>query len=124
LRVDDKWRTACLMAPAWSVPQANPYTSGTVSEEQSAIRKRAFIHAVKLILARCWFDAEKCKHGLHALRHYRRRFNTVSNEFTKDPVHDFASHAADALRGFASRYQQPREKLQPGWGSVSTSPFG
>jgi phage terminase large subunit len=81
------------------------------------------IHAVKLILARCWFDAEKCKHGLHALRHYRRRFNTVSNEFTKDPVHDFASHAADAFRGFASRYQQPREKLQPRWGSVSTSPW-
>jgi hypothetical protein len=39
-----------------------------------------------------------------------------------DPVHDFASHAADAFRGFASRYQQPREKLQPRWGSVSTSP--
>jgi len=73
------------------------------------------IQAVKLVLPKCWFDAERCKHGLHALRHYRRRWNSVVNEFTAQPVHDFASHAADALRGFAARYQQPREAHRPTW---------
>src|SRR5216117_4151702 len=34
------------------------------------------IHAVKLLLARCWFDDEKCKHGLNALRHYKRQWNS------------------------------------------------
>jgi hypothetical protein len=29
------------------------------------------ISAARLLLARCWFDGEKCARGLEALRHYR-----------------------------------------------------
>jgi phage terminase large subunit len=68
------------------------------------------IHAVRMLLPRCWFDAEKCKAGLEALMHYRRDYNQRLNEFKATPVHDWASHASDALRGLAVRHQIPREQ--------------
>jgi phage terminase large subunit len=68
------------------------------------------INAVRLLLARCWFDETLCDAGLEALRHYRRDFNTRLDEFKAEPVHDWASHAADAFRGLAVRHQMPREQ--------------
>lgn len=76
------------------------------------------ITAVQLLLARCWFDEEKCKAGLDALRHYRRTYNQRLGVFTPVPVHDWASHGADAARGLAVRHQTPREKTRasgPSW---------
>lgn len=70
------------------------------------------IHAVRLVLGRCWFDEQHCDAGLEALRHYRRDFNTRLNEFKAAPVHDWASHGADAFRGLAVRHQIPREKAE------------
>jgi hypothetical protein len=68
----------------------------------------AGIHATRLFLGRCWFDAAKTRAGLEALGHYRRDYNSRLNEFTARPVHDWASHGADAFRGLAVRYQPPR----------------
>lgn len=68
------------------------------------------IHAVRLFLGKCWFHAEKCRAGLEALSHYRRDYNTRINEFKATPVHDWASHGADAFRGLAVRHKQPVEK--------------
>lgn len=65
------------------------------------------IRAARLLLARCWFDAERCGPGLEALLHYRREFNTRLNEFKPTPVHDWASHGADAFRGLAVRHKTP-----------------
>ena len=53
------------------------------------------IHAARLLLPRCWFDAEKTQVGREALQHYRRDYNTRLKEFTATPVHDWASHGAD-----------------------------
>ena len=66
------------------------------------------ISAVRLLLPRCWFDAEKCKDGLEALMHYRRDYNQRLNEFKATPVHDAASHGADAFRGLAVRHKTPQ----------------
>jgi phage terminase large subunit len=68
------------------------------------------INAVRLLLARCWFDEERCKAGLEALRHYKRDFNKRLDEFKPNPVHDWASHGADAFRGLAVRHQVPVEE--------------
>ena len=68
------------------------------------------INAARLLLARCWFDVVKTKPGLEALKHYRRDYNTRLNEFKATPVHDWASHAADAFRGLAVRHQTPKAK--------------
>lgn len=59
------------------------------------------INATRMIFPRLWFDKEKCADGIQALRHYRWRENTRLREFQHTPEHDWASHAADALRYLA-----------------------
>jgi phage terminase large subunit len=59
------------------------------------------INAARLLFARCFFDAEKCKHGLDALVNYRWDINKALNELKPTPVHDWSSHAADAFRYLA-----------------------
>jgi phage terminase large subunit len=71
------------------------------------------IKAARLLMARCWFDEEKCSRGLEALRHYKSSFNKQLGEFTGVPVHDWASHGADAFRGLAVRHKVPAPEAQP-----------
>lgn len=56
------------------------------------------INAVRMVLPRAWFDAERCAKGIHALRHYRREWNEAAQTWRSAPVHDHASHGADAMR--------------------------
>jgi hypothetical protein len=56
------------------------------------------INAVRMILPRAWFDAQRCAKGIHALRHYRREWNEGAQAWRASPVHDHASHGADAAR--------------------------
>ena len=65
------------------------------------------IAAARLLFACCWFDAEKCQGGIEALLNYRRDYNVKIDEFKATPVHDWASHGADAFRGMAVRHQTP-----------------
>lgn len=62
------------------------------------------IHAGRMLFPRCWFDAEKCRRGIDALQAYRWDYNTRIQEHTHLPVHDWASHGADAFRGLAYRH--------------------
>jgi hypothetical protein len=59
------------------------------------------IQAVRRMLPRCWFDMERTKNGLVALRNYRREFNEKQNVFYDKPVHDWSSHFADSFRYMA-----------------------
>lgn len=68
------------------------------------------IHAARMLFGRCYFDAEKCAAGIEALKNYKRDYNQRLNEFKATPVHDWASHGADAFRGLAVRHQIPKEK--------------
>jgi hypothetical protein len=63
-----------------------------------------------MLFPRLWFDAEKCKHGLEALMHYKRDYNQKLGEFKASPVHDWASHGADAARYLACWHQVPVER--------------
>lgn len=82
------------------------------------------IKAARLLLARCWFDETRCARGIEALRHYRSSFNKQLGEFTGVPVHDWASHGADAFRGLAVRHQTPREKKAIAYAPAPTSWMG
>ena len=55
------------------------------------------IEASRQFLKDCWFDAEKCSHGIRALQNYRREFNDKLDQFKATPVHDWASHGSDAF---------------------------
>jgi len=59
------------------------------------------IQAVRMLLPTCWFDKEKCKAGIEALRMYRREYDEKRQEFKPHPLHDWTSHYSDALRYFA-----------------------
>ena len=66
------------------------------------------INAVRMVLSRCWFDHEKTKHGLDALRQYRWA-TTERGELKNKPVHDWTSHASDSFRYFAVGNNQSSE---------------
>jgi phage terminase large subunit len=59
------------------------------------------INAVRALLPRCWFDAEKCKDGLPALRQYKREWDDKRKVFKNHPLHDWCSDPADAFRYLA-----------------------
>ena len=56
------------------------------------------IEAVRNLLPRAWFDAEKCRQGLRALKSYHRDFNERRQAYLPHPAHDWSSHCADAMR--------------------------
>lgn len=56
------------------------------------------INAVRLMLAQCWFDAERCARGIEALKQYRREWDGKRQVWRERPRHDWTSHAADAFR--------------------------
>ena len=59
------------------------------------------INAVRNLLLRCWFDETRCARGIEALRQYRRDYDDRLKAFKGRPLHDWASHAADAFRYLA-----------------------
>lgn len=59
------------------------------------------INAVKLLLPRAWFDRDKTERLRECLSHYHRDYNDKMGVFKDAPVHDWSSHAADAMRTLA-----------------------
>ena len=71
------------------------------------------IHAAQMLIPRCWFDQDKCKVGLEALRHYHRAYNEKTRSFRTSPVHDWSSHAADAWRYCAVGLKEQKDWSHP-----------
>lgn len=59
------------------------------------------IEAARNFLARCWFDRERTERGRLALTSYRKVWDEKRRVFQAQPLHDWASHAADAFRYLA-----------------------
>lgn len=59
------------------------------------------INEVRKVIPICFFDAEKCAHGIDALRAYRREWSEPLKSYKDAPLHDWASDPADAFRTFA-----------------------
>jgi len=56
------------------------------------------IDAARVRFNRMWFDAEKCARGIDCLRMYRSEFDDKNQVLRPRPLHDWASHGADAFR--------------------------
>ncbi len=56
------------------------------------------INAMRNLIPRSWFDANKCERGLECLRNYKREWNDRMGVFKPGPLHDWASDGADAAR--------------------------
>lgn len=66
------------------------------------------IHAVRMLLPRCWFDRLKTERGWECITNYKREFNDKMGEFKPLPKHDWASHASDAFRYLAVSMKDER----------------
>jgi phage terminase large subunit len=63
------------------------------------------INAVRMVIPKCWFDADRCERGIEALKQYRREWDGKRQTWRERPLHDWASHAADAFRYLATARQ-------------------
>lgn len=68
------------------------------------------INAARLLIPRCWFDAEKCERGIEALRQYRAEYDEKLKTLRARPLHDWTSHGADAFRYLAQGLTPPKKK--------------
>jgi phage terminase large subunit len=106
--------------------QARELTSGKSAQEILAQLGRSVkitpklsledgINAARMVWPRCWFDEAKTQRGLECLQNYRRELNEKLGEFRSTPVHDWASHGADAFRYLAVAIDKAgaRPKLAP-----------
>jgi hypothetical protein len=60
------------------------------------------IDQVRNILNRCWFDEKKCAQGIKALDNYKKEWDERHGCWRSQPLHNFASHGADAFRVLAT----------------------
>jgi len=66
------------------------------------------IEATRRLFRRFRFDKERCKDGLDAARNYKFPWDEAKRAFGREPMHDWASHGASALRTFAGAYRGGR----------------
>lgn len=85
------------------------------------------IGALRSVFPAVWWDKDGCADGLRALRRYRYEVDKETGQFSRKPLHDDASHFADAARYFAvgmkdgakGEVKLPKPKFRPahaqGW---------
>jgi hypothetical protein len=80
------------------------------------LRIEGGIQAVRAMLPKCWFDADKCSKAVEALKLYRSDFDNKHGVMRPRPIHDWTSHCADAFRAaaIAADYVGGGARL-PGW---------
>ncbi len=71
------------------------------------------INAVRSAIPRMYFDSVKCKEGLEALKQYHSQYNEKTRVFSNAPVHDWCSHAADAMRYYCITKHKSSKQAQP-----------
>jgi phage terminase large subunit len=64
------------------------------------------INALREVLPRMWFDAEKCEYALECLMQYREDFDEKLLTLKSRPLHDWTSHTADSARYCAMAYRE------------------
>lgn len=77
----------------------------------------AGIQATRNVFAACWFDETGCQKGLQRLASYRKEWDKVRGCWSQNPLHDDASHGADAFRQFGQ--EADGGNLFPGGGRTA-----
>jgi phage terminase large subunit len=80
-------------------------------------RKADQISAARMIIQSCAFNKDECEQGLDGLEAWEFDYNEDTQEFSREPKHNWASHPSDAfaygcqiMRGLAPKPQEPRER--------------
>lgn len=93
----------------WLPHDAKAKTLGTKASIEEQVRDAGFtvrivpklsipdrINAARTVFPLCYFDEARCAEGLKSLKHYRYEV-TEGGKFSLNPLHDWASDAADAF---------------------------
>jgi len=56
------------------------------------------IRVTRALIRRSSFDEKKCADGINALKNYQSKWDRKTRAHSKTPLHNWASHGADALR--------------------------
>jgi phage terminase large subunit len=67
------------------------------------------IASARVKFNRFWFDADKCARGIDCLRMYRSDYDEKNKVLRPRPLHDWASHSADAF-GYAVMGAEEKKK--------------
>lgn len=68
------------------------------------------IQAVRMMLPNVYFDEDKTADGVEALKQYQREWDDEKKTFRQTPLHNWASHPADAFRMLAVAWKnEPRQ---------------
>lgn len=62
-----------------------------------ALKTQDKVNAARSVLPKCVFDAANCAPGILALREWAYKFDDERRTYSKEPDHNWASHAADAF---------------------------
>jgi len=71
------------------------------------------IDAVRNLLPQLWIDRSKCARGLEALQDYRYTWDETLQIFSRRPFHNWAAHACDSLRNFATGHDDELDDYKP-----------
>ena len=66
------------------------------------------LNAARTVFPQCRFDAERCADGLQGLAHYQWGEPAKNGREARVPLHNFASHPADAFRTAAVALKTPQ----------------
>jgi hypothetical protein len=64
------------------------------------------IELARSLISKMWFDEKKCKYLVKCLLNYVKRYNEQYNVYSDQPLHNWASHSADAFRMLGVIYAQ------------------
>jgi hypothetical protein len=72
--------------------------------------KNDAIDAARQFLGMCWFDEKYAEQGIRCLDNYRKKWNEQLATWSREPLHNWASHGADSFMTGALGYKPEREK--------------
>lgn len=65
------------------------------------LAKADAIEACRNVFPSCYFDSDSTERGVDCLRNYRKKWDETRMVFQNQPLHDWASHGADAFQTLA-----------------------
>jgi phage terminase large subunit len=76
------------------------------------------IEAARKTIDSCWFD-DSCEKGIESLRQYQFEWDDDKRTFKSKPLHNWASHGADAFEIIGQVWRKPilEKKEDPRWGA-------
>jgi hypothetical protein len=68
---------------------------------------------VRSLFSRLWIDENNCSTLLKSLENYRQEYDSKKRVYKPRPLHDFSSHAADAMRYLAVSLPKTQDGTSP-----------